>query len=1139
MNHKGQQRVYSRNDREWIDVTVHRAGAHTSPNVIHISDGYMVGTNGFPVPVIRLVDINGVEVWRGIGTYDPGARAYQEGDRIQVKITDLDQLSVFYIRYNQVKSLPINLGDLINTRTIGLRRNGTAGLGHVDLSRLPYLINLDLSDISSVTQITLNPSAPINFFYLAGTSINQANVDYLIQHAVDSGVLNGTMNYPGQPSYESTDNYNLLAERGWNMGTAPVAGTVELVGYTKAGLSSNVTIIASHRVGFYNRNADGTLREYGEWSDTHPGNFVDFVEDGYIETEYYHPSILSIRLDGKQLKTLQLTQYINAVNLNFNNNHITTVVLTQNTKLEQLRLANNPITSISDIAVTKLTYLDLQGTSLTSSGISSILGNLVTVGTLNGTFLYSIKPDDSGVTAYQTLIERGWTLSIAPDFGISVLTNNTAYAINLLDAFAYEAIGTVVLMETIGIRIIVNDAVAQSIENVEGIQTLLPDSDIAVGDWTVTPLFSKVNDGSDSTIITSTNANGSTCTLSITNPSSTTTGSVDDGILRFRARKLTGTNLPDLIVELINGSTGVVLGSFTQTIDATVLTEFQLSTPNILDPSMDLQARLTRSGGGSVNARAAIEVSDIWLQVEITTGIGVVIPVGTIYHTLIQNEITVTTTTVDIIIAEPTVVSYDIVIFNANVATTQNTIAETIAEALIITLFTTNIVIQSNVVAETQALIITLLDPTISTVSGPTAATNLTATPVSDTQIDLAWTVSPNATSQNIERKPGVNGSWISIATGLSMTISSFQNTDLLANTQYFYRIVSVDSNGTSLSEEANAYTFQTTVTITYQDITETTLTVNFSPVESGVTFRLFRKQGTGAYGLIYEGNATPSYNDSGLTAGTKYTYAVETYQTATNKLRTSYGAEVTTLSATATLDPDYQAVIDFAIANSVALPTADQQAIDNQLIIDYKATGGWAKDDVFFKFTGTADPAFKLICWKRKILASAYGSLTWNDSGVDGNLANAWIDTKFLPSGSTNWQINNAGITVSLKYVKTGNTQCTAGSKDTVVYVPQNSSSTSYYTINNKIALESVINYARVGLNGLYRIDANNIKLIGNGEVTYTRASTVIPLYTIGLLARHGGGAVGDLYSSEGLKFATLGAAKTTEFLAMENVLI
>jgi hypothetical protein len=242
---KGGSKIFARESRGWVDVSIHRAGSRLNPNSF-IGDGYIVGTNGFPVHVIRLMDsTKTVEKWRGKGTYNGENGDYAEGDIFQARISNLAQVSVYYVRYNQIKALPFNLGDLINTRSIGLRNNGIAGLGTVDLSNLHFLINLDLSGNGSVTEVHVSPLAPINFYYLLGTSIGEATKDKLIKAIVDSGVLNGTMAYDGRPSNAATDDYNTCVTNGWTMPLGPlgyIAVATNSLSYTES--LHSVTVIA-------------------------------------------------------------------------------------------------------------------------------------------------------------------------------------------------------------------------------------------------------------------------------------------------------------------------------------------------------------------------------------------------------------------------------------------------------------------------------------------------------------------------------------------------------------------------------------------------------------------------------------------------------------------------------------------------------------------------------------------------------------------------------------------------------------------------------------------------------------------------------------------------------------------------------
>ena len=90
----------------------------------------------------------------------------------------------------------------------------------------------------------------------------------------------------------------------------------------------------------------------------------------------------------------------------------------------------------------------------------------------------------------------------------------------------------------------------------------------------------------------------------------------------------------------------------------------------------------------------------------------------------------------------------------------------------------------------------------------PSAPTSLTATAVSSSQIDLAWTdTSGVETGFKVERKTGAGGSWAQIAT-TGANATTFQNTGLTPSTLYYYRVRASNAAGNSgYSNEANAAT--------------------------------------------------------------------------------------------------------------------------------------------------------------------------------------------------------------------------------------------------------------------------------------------------------------------------------------------
>ncbi len=96
---------------------------------------------------------------------------------------------------------------------------------------------------------------------------------------------------------------------------------------------------------------------------------------------------------------------------------------------------------------------------------------------------------------------------------------------------------------------------------------------------------------------------------------------------------------------------------------------------------------------------------------------------------------------------------------------------------------------------------------TVGQVSLPSAPTNLVATAVSQTQINLTWTDnSSNETGFKIERKTGA-GSYVEIKQ-VAANITSFNDTGLAAGTTYTYRVLAYNSGGDSpYSNEASATT--------------------------------------------------------------------------------------------------------------------------------------------------------------------------------------------------------------------------------------------------------------------------------------------------------------------------------------------
>ena len=192
----------------------------------------------------------------------------------------------------------------------------------------------------------------------------------------------------------------------------------------------------------------------------------------------------------------------------------------------------------------------------------------------------------------------------------------------------------------------------------------------------------------------------------------------------------------------------------------------------------------------------------------------------------------------------------------------------------------------------------------------PQPPTTLTATAVSETRIDLSWSgASDNlgVTGYQIFR----NGSSTPVASvGASPT--SYSDTGLTANTTYSYTVKAVDASGNTsvASPSASATTPDTTAptpptSVTATAVSETQINLSWSGANDnvGVTgYRIFRNGGATPIATV--GASPTTYSNTGLSAGTTYSYTVKAVDAAGNLSAASSTATATTLDTTPPLPP-------------------------------------------------------------------------------------------------------------------------------------------------------------------------------------------------------------------------------------------
>ena len=187
--------------------------------------------------------------------------------------------------------------------------------------------------------------------------------------------------------------------------------------------------------------------------------------------------------------------------------------------------------------------------------------------------------------------------------------------------------------------------------------------------------------------------------------------------------------------------------------------------------------------------------------------------------------------------------------------------------------------------------------------TAPAAPTNLTATAVSSTQINLAWTDNAsNETGFAIERSP--DGTTFAPLATVSANVTTYQNTGLTASTTYHYRVRATNGVGPSAwSNVANAQTTGTApaapASLTATAVSSTQINLAWTDNASNETgFAIERSpDGTTFTPLATVSANVTTYQNTGLTASTTYHYRVR----ATNGVGPSGWSNVANAQTTGT----------------------------------------------------------------------------------------------------------------------------------------------------------------------------------------------------------------------------------------------
>ncbi len=310
-------------------------------------------------------------------------------------------------------------------------------------------------------------------------------------------------------------------------------------------------------------------------------------------------------------------------------------------------------------------------------------------------------------------------------------------------------------------------------------------------------------------------------------------------------------------------------------------------------------------------------------------------------------------------------------------------------------------------------------------VTPPTTPTNLTATVVSSSQINLSWTASTDpagVTGYTIELCQGIGcTSFGPIATQVG-TATTYSDAGLSPSTSYSYRVRAMNSAGnvSGYSNVASATTLSGGPTFTAPKNLSATAAGNTqinlawtAATETGGTISQYlieRCATSGCSNFAQVGtSATTSFNDTGLAAGASYSYRVRATDAANNFSPYSNVASATTPSTSP--PPSTISLIQVNSADpqtslsTIAVPyTAAQRVGDLNVVVvgwnDSAATGSTVTDTMGNVYLLAVGPtvqggtATQSIYYAKNIVAAGAGA---NSVTVGFNGSAAFPDIRIL----------------------------------------------------------------------------------------------------------------------------------------------
>ena len=181
--------------------------------------------------------------------------------------------------------------------------------------------------------------------------------------------------------------------------------------------------------------------------------------------------------------------------------------------------------------------------------------------------------------------------------------------------------------------------------------------------------------------------------------------------------------------------------------------------------------------------------------------------------------------------------------------------------------------------------------------------------------------------------------------------------------------------------------------------------------------------------------------------------------------------------------DAGYQAVLNKAVALGFNLPTAPQQIVQNQLVLDLKAGGIWNKLDVLYIFANDGGTEFARLNWKNPNvnLATLFNPLTFTtNQGFNGNGTSSYINTNYIPSTvGNNYQLNDCSFGYwAFSGLQTGGSRVNIGTRNSSIsgltYPVGTSENSVFINTNNILNVTLNASSSNLGLRHFNRVSSS-----------------------------------------------------------------